>query len=142
MDEIQLLRGKAADAGNLKSNDHQRVEKETGSGGQPIYVIQPASEETVYVPIYEPSAVYGPWWYPDYPPYYWPYPGARYVDGYFWGAGIAIAAGIWGWNHFDWHDHDIDINVNKWNNINGKRADILTLSPSLDVTFVHVGHSA
>jgi hypothetical protein len=124
MDEIQLLRGKAADAGNLKSNEHQSVEKETGSGGQPIYVIEPASEETVYVPVYEPSVVYGPWWYPDYPPYYWPYPGASYVNGYFWGAGVAIAAGIWGWNHFDWHDHDIDINVNKWNNINGNRTKI------------------
>jgi hypothetical protein len=124
MDEIQLLRGKAADAGNLESNEYQRVEKEAAAGGEPIYVIEPTAEQTVYVPVYEPSVVYGPWWYPDYPPYYWPYPGARFVNGYFWGAGVAIAAGIWGWNHFDWHDHDIDINVNKWNNINGKRADI------------------
>jgi hypothetical protein len=124
MDEIQLLRGKAADAGNLESNQHQRVEKQTGSSGQPVYVIEPTSERTVYVPVYEPSVVYGPWWYPDYPPYYWPYPGASFVNGFFWGAGVAIAGGIWGWNRLDWHDHDIDINVNKWNEINGKRSKI------------------
>src|SRR5262249_20363793 len=57
MDEIQWLRGKAADAGTLESNEHQRVEKQTGSSGEPIYVIEPASERTVYVPVYEPSVV-------------------------------------------------------------------------------------
>ncbi len=47
-----------------------------------------------------------------------PIPAPHYVNGYWWGAGIAIAGGIWGWNHFDWHRHNIDIDVNKWNNIN------------------------
>ena len=75
-------------------------------------------------PTIEPTVVYGPWWYDDYPPYYWGYPGASYVNGYWWGAGIGIAAGIWGWNHFDWHRHDIDIDVNKWNNINVDRNKI------------------
>ncbi len=117
MDEIQVLRGKADEAGNLKSTKQQKVVKEGGSNAQPVYIIEPATPETVYVPVYEP-AVYGDWWYPDYPPYYWGYPGAHYIDGWYWGAGVAIAAGIWGWNHFDWHRHDIDIDVNKWNNIN------------------------
>ncbi len=117
MDEIQVLRGKADEAGNLKSTKQQKVVKESGSNAQPIYIIEPANPETVYVPVYEPT-VYGSWWYPDYPPYYWGYPGARYVDGWFWGAGVAIAGGIWGWNHCDWHHRDIDIDVNKWNNIN------------------------
>ena len=44
MDEIQLLRGKAADAGNLESNSSRRVEKQTGSSGQPVYVIEPTSD--------------------------------------------------------------------------------------------------
>ena len=64
-----------------------------------MIVIEPATPEVVYVPEYQPAVVYGPWWYPDYPPYYWPYPGAAFVNGFFWGAGIAMAAGIWGWNH-------------------------------------------
>lgn len=117
MNQIQMLRGKADEAGNLKSNKQQKVVKESGSNAQPVYIIEPVSPETVYVPVYEPT-VYGTWWYPDYPPYYWGYPEARYVDGWFWGAGVAVASGIWGWNHFDWHHHDIDIDVNKWNNIN------------------------
>jgi hypothetical protein len=78
----------------------------------------------VYVPVYEPTVVYGPWWYPAYPPYYWPYPGAAFVNGFFWGAGVAVAASIWGWNHFDWRRRDIDINVNKWNDINVRGAKI------------------
>ena len=26
---------------------------------------------TVYVPVYQPTVVYGTWGYPAYPPYYW-----------------------------------------------------------------------
>jgi len=125
MDEIQLLRGKAADAGNLKTTKQQKVVKEASGdgGGAPVYVIESSSPETVYVPAYQPD-VYGSWWYPDYPPYYWGYPGAHYVDGWWWGTGVAVATGIWGWNHWDWHHHDIDIDVNKWNKINVDRNKI------------------
>ena len=125
MDEIQVLRAKADEAGTLKSNDQQTVTKQSVDLQQrEVIVIDPASPSVVYVPEYEPAVVYGPWWYPDYPPYYWPYPGAAYVNGFFWGAGIAIAGSIWGWNHFDWNRRDIDINVNKWNNINARGTKI------------------
>ncbi len=120
MDEIQVLRAKADDAGNLKSNKQQTVTKQSDN----VIVIEPATPDVVYVPEYQPSVVYGSWWYPDYPPYYWPYPGAAFVNGFFWGAGIAVAGGIWGWNHFDWHNHNIDIDVNRWNNINVRGAKI------------------
>lgn len=124
MDEIQLLRSKADASGNLKTNTQQKVTKQSGTGQQPIYIIEPANPQTVYVPVYKPEVVYGPWWYPDYPPYAWAYPGATFLDGFFWGAGVAIATGIWGWNHFDWHHHNVDIDVNKWNSINVNRAHI------------------
>lgn len=124
MDQIQFLRAKAADAGKLKSNDKQKVvKKRGGSSDQEAIFIEPAEPGVVYAPIYDPTVVYGDWWYPDYPPYYWPAPTA-YYDGYYWGAGIAIAGGIWGWNHFDWWRHNIDIDVNKWNKINVNRAHI------------------
>jgi len=124
MDQIQFLRQKAQEAGSLKTNKQQTVSTQAGEApGQQVIVIEPADPETVYVPVYEPS-VYGDWWYPDYPPYYWPYPGVSFVNGFFWGTGIAIAAGIWGWNHCDWRHHDIDIDVNKWNNINANRSKI------------------
>lgn len=54
IDAIQKLRREADLAGNLNSNDKQRVEK----AGDTI-VIQPASAETVYVPTYDPAKVYG-----------------------------------------------------------------------------------
>ncbi len=76
------------------------------------------------MPVYEPTVVYGDWWYPSYPPYYWPYPGASFVNGFFWGAGIAIAGNIWGWGHWDWSHRNIDVDVNKWNNINVNRQHI------------------
>ena len=124
LDEIQFLRQKAEAAGNLKSNKQQTVSTEAGAAGQEVIVIEPASPEMVYVPVYEPTVVYGSWWYPDYPPYYWSYPGASYVNGFFWGTGIAIAGSIWGWNHFDWRHHDINVDVNRWNNINVNRSKI------------------
>ncbi len=120
MNEVQVLRAKADASGHLRSNSQQTVTQDDGS-----YVIRPADPETVYVPVYEPSVVYGSWWYPDYPPDYWGYPGASFVDGYFWGAaGVAIAGGIWGWNHWNWRDRHIDINVNRWNSINGNRTRV------------------
>ncbi len=81
MDQIQYLRNKADDTGHLKSSKQQTVTKEAND----VIVIEPASSDVVYVPVYEPSVVYGPWWYPEYPPYYWPYPGAAYVNGYYLG---------------------------------------------------------
>jgi len=113
MDEVQLLRSKADDSGHLKSNSKQTVKREDGD-----YIIEPAEPNTVYVPVYEPS-VYGSWWYPDYQPYYWNYPGAVFSDGYFWGAaGVIVAGSIWGWNRWNWHKHDIHIDSGKWNRIN------------------------
>jgi hypothetical protein len=117
MDEVQLLRSKADSSGHLKSNTQQTVTRQDDA-----YVIEPANPEIIYVPEYEPAVVYGSWWYPDYPPYYWGYPGAAFVNGYFWGAGgVAIAGGIWGWNHWDWRHRDIRVDVNKWNRINVNR---------------------
>ena len=56
MDEIQFLRQKAEAAGNLKSNKQQTVLTEAGAAGQEVIVIEPSSPETVYVPVYEPTA--------------------------------------------------------------------------------------
>ena len=124
MDQIQFLRQKADEAGNLKSNKRQKVTKETGEGGSSVYVIEPAESDVVYVPYYQPAVVYGDWWYEDYPPYYWDYAGADYIDGWWWGGGIAIASAIWGWNHCDWRRHNINIDVNKWNRIDRDRTRI------------------
>jgi hypothetical protein len=121
MDRIQFLRRKADEAGTLKSNQQQKVVKETK-----YIIIEPASPQTVYVPVYQPAVVYGTWWYPAYPPYYWSYgyPGSAFVSGFFWGAGVAVAGSIWGWGRCDWRRNNININVNKYNKINVNRTKI------------------
>jgi hypothetical protein len=125
MDRVQILRKKAQDAGNLKSNDQQKVTTTTADSKQAI-VIEPAQPQTVYVPVYQPTVVYGAWPYPTYPPYYWPpppyyyRPGATFVAGVIWGAAIVgISNSLWG--GFHWGHHDVNINVNRYNNININR---------------------
>jgi hypothetical protein len=54
---IQRLRAQAYAAGNLRSNEQQKVEVQQVSS-QPVYVIQPANPVVVYVPVYNPTAVY------------------------------------------------------------------------------------
>jgi hypothetical protein len=123
MDQIQFLRSKADSSGNLKSNKQQKVSRQSGSSGD-IIVIDPTTPDDVYVPAYDPAVVYGSWWYPDYPPYVWTYPGVNFVDGWWWGAGVAVAGSIWGWNHWDWRRHNIHVDVNRWNRINNNRTRI------------------
>jgi hypothetical protein len=57
-DSIQRLRAKAKSAGTLKSTPQQDVETKTTSSGQQVIVIEPANEQIVYVPQYNPQTVY------------------------------------------------------------------------------------
>lgn len=104
METVQKLRRKAADAGNLKSSKEQEVKKDGD-----IIIIQPADPQVIYVPTYNPTVVYGTWWYPAYPPYpvYVYPPGAAmfaFTVGVAWGA-----AWYHGYGHCDWHGGDINI---------------------------------
>jgi hypothetical protein len=116
MDSVQRLRAAAQKAGNLKTTEQQKVVVE-----QQKIVIEPAQPQTVYVPTYNPAVVYGPWWYPSYPPYYWPpppgyYAGAVLATGIAWGVAIGVGNALWG--GVGWGNNDVNINVNKYNNIN------------------------
>jgi len=114
MDTVQSLRQKAYAAGNLKSTDQVRVDQQ----GQTI-VIEPPNPQVVYVPYYDPREVYGPWWWPAYPPVYWgPWPGyyvrPGFEVGFAWGVGITIGAGFF-FGAFDWpHRHIRVIPVNNF----------------------------
>lgn len=120
MDTVQGLRKKAKDAGNLKTTEQQKVTEDT-SNQQTIIKIEPADPQVVYVPAYNPTVVYGTWWWPAYPPFYWPPPpgygfATGVMTGIGFGVGIAVTNCIWG--GFNWYHHDVNINVNKYNNIN------------------------
>ena len=99
---IQDLRAKAEAAGTLKTTDQQTVERVEASAppgaGAPqgstapqaaaSYIsIQPTDPSTVYVPTYDPAAVYQP------------YSGVAPLLGF--GAGIAVGA-LWNNNYWNW----------------------------------------
>jgi uncharacterized membrane protein YgcG len=116
MKTVQKLRAKAVAEGNLKSSKEQEVKKEGD-----IIIIQPANPQVVYVPVYNPTVVYGAWWYPTYPPppvYAYP-PGAA---AFTFAMGVAVGA-AWHNNyyHSDWHGGTINVNRNVNVNISGTR---------------------
>ncbi|MBU8976965.1 DUF3300 domain-containing protein [Lysobacter sp. MMG2] len=143
MDAVQRLRRAAQAAGNLQSSEQQKITvvpaqaapapaPAPSDGGAPpppassetIIQIEPANPEVVYVPSYNPTTVYGAWPYPSYPPAYYPpspawYPGSAIVAGLAFGTGVAVADALWG--DWDWHGGDVDIDVNRYNNINVNR---------------------
>ncbi len=114
MDTVQNLRQRAYADGNLRSTEQLRVDP----AGQTI-AIEPADPQMVYVPYYDPTVVYGPWWWPAYPPVYWaPWPGyysrPGFAPGFAWGSGIGVSLGFFfgGW---DWHRHTVNVvNVNNY----------------------------
>ena len=99
---IQALRAKAQAAGTLKTTDQQTVETvealapaeaaapqgATAPQAEASYItIQPTDPSTVYVPTYNPAAVYQP------------YTGIAPLLGF--GAGIAVGA-LWNNNYWNW----------------------------------------
>ena len=127
MDRVQFLRQRAQAAGNLQSNSQQKISTAPAAAGaaEPAIVIEPAQPSQVYVPVYQPSVVYGPWMYPAYPPVYWPppplyYPGAAFAAGFVWGAAVVgINNALWG--GFGWNNRNVNINVNRFNSVNVNR---------------------
>ena len=124
MRTVQSLRLRAQQAGNLQSTPQQNVIVQ-----ERAIVIEPAQPEYVYVPVYNPEIIYGPWWAPAYRPWYW-YPGPiwgypsappdwGYVAGIFWGTAWAINAYNWGWCRPNWGGYNLYVNVhgnNPWVN--------------------------
>src|SRR6476661_1874156 len=122
MAAIQRMRTKAQSTGALTTTEQQKVETETAEGGQEAIVIEPANDQYMYAPSYDPAVVYGP--------PVWPYP-AYYYPGYVPGAGLAFGTGVilgaaWAnnWGNCNWGHGDITINnknnfnKNNINNIN------------------------
>ena len=123
MQAIQRMRQRAQGEGALQSTPQQIVTTTT-SNGQNYVVIEPASPEVIYVPQYNPEAVWGASVYP-YPSMYYP-PGLGFIS---WGAGFALGAiwggnwSNWGWNA-GWGSNNIFVNNNFINRNNFNRASI------------------
>jgi hypothetical protein len=109
MNAVQVMRGKAQQAGNLKSTQQENVQDDNGQ-----IQIQPADPNVVYVPAYDPWAVYGypiaPWpYWVDVPGIWWGGPGLYFGIGFpifpFFGFG-------WGWHAWglDWYHGGVYFN--------------------------------
>jgi hypothetical protein len=130
MDSIQRLRQKAQANNKLPSNKQQTVSTQQ-EGSRQVIAIAPTDPDTIFVPYYDPSVVYGPWPYTDYPPYYWPAPGyiaaGVIATGIAFGAGYALGRWVsngnrWG-GGMNWSGNNIHVNrsvninntnVNNW----------------------------
>lgn len=120
MDAIQRMRKRASDRGVLQTTSQQTVYT-TAANGQTDIEIQPASPQIVYVPEYNPVAVWGP------SPAYYPYPALYYppistgaligASVISFGAGIVVGAILsggwsnWGWRS-GWGHRNVVINNN------------------------------
>ncbi len=148
MNAVQVMRQRAQAAGTLKSSPQQSVSVQTAApppppppqsaDGQPAtaivqpppqtIVIQPAQPDVVYVPTYNPAAVYGAP-VPVYPGYAAPPPPPGPSTGNVvaasllsFGVGIAVGAAInsnnnccgWGYNSWNtnWHGGNVSYNRN------------------------------
>jgi hypothetical protein len=141
MNAVQVMRQRAYQAGNLKSNQQQNVSVENqapgstapppaSSGGPQTTVVQappqtiviePAQPEVVYVPTYNPTVVYGAP-VPVYPGYSSGDLVATSLISF--GVGIAVGAAIsggggccgWGWNSWGvgWHNNTVVYNHNTY----------------------------
>jgi len=100
MTAVQVLRGKAQAAGNLKSGSQITVVQQSPQ----VIVIQPTNPQVVYVPTYNPTVVYGT-------PYVTPgYSTAAVVTTAVLAFGVGIAVGVamsnsWGYSYWNcnWH---------------------------------------
>ena len=116
MDAVQQLRRRAQTSGNLQSTEQMYVQQQG-----PAILIQPASPQYVYVPYYDPMAVYGSWMWPAYPPMAWaPWPGyvrpyrSSLSIGFWWGSPVGLSQDFF-FGSFDWqHRHARVVQVNNY----------------------------
>ena len=125
MDSVQRLRAQAQEAGNLKTNEQQKVVVAAGAGrsgsASRRSSIEPANPQVVYVPTYNPTVVYGLAVSvlsavllsaaADY------YSGRRACGRHRVGVGIGVASAI-AVGRLQLGRDDVNINVNRYNNIN------------------------
>src|SRR5947209_785841 len=116
MSRVQALRQLAMKSGKLKQVRHLSV-KQQGSA----IVIASAEPDRVYVPIYNPTVVYGQWADREFPPVYLPPPqgfaGETIEPGFEVSTGYSIVRPLWGWSEPDWRSNRITVNTTEYTRI-------------------------
>jgi hypothetical protein len=120
MDAVQRMRQKANGNGKLSSNEHLKVENKN-EGGANVIVIEQSDPQTIYVPSYNPTVVYGE------PAASYAYPAVAYPPIGYYAAGAALSFGVgvamgaafhggWGYGCGWGSGGHNQINVNRQNN--------------------------
>ena len=63
MQTVQTLRAEGVGGGQPAEHEQQKVVVQ-----ERTIIIEPAQPQTVYVPVYNPTVIYGAWWGPTYRP--------------------------------------------------------------------------
>jgi len=115
MDAVQRMRSKAQQAGKLSSTPQQTVTTTVGPGGNTVSIV-PAQPQVIYVPVYDPAWIWGPYVYYPYPRWHYPlYPPFGVVifgppiiiTNFFLGPWVGWYG--WGWYPF-WASHQVVVN--------------------------------
>src|SRR5712671_4852959 len=116
MSRVQALRQLAMKSGKLKQVRHLTVKQEG-----PAIVINSAEPDRVYVPIYNPTVVYGQWPDREFPPVYLPPPQGFVAEtiepGFEVSTGYSVVRPLWGWSEPDWRANRITVNSTEYTRI-------------------------
>ena len=115
MDTVQELRAKAYAQGNITTTQEQNVIVE-----ERIIRIETVSPDYMYVPVYDPYVIYGPWWYPAYMPFPIFYPGVAVIGPRIvFSPRVYVGFGVFGWSVFNWHDRNVAfVNIDRTKRFN------------------------
>jgi Protein of unknown function (DUF3300) len=116
MARVQALRHLAMKSGRLGKVRHLTVREEG-----PAVVITSAEADKIYVPVYNPTVVYGEWQDREFPPVFVPPPQGFVVEtiepGIEVSVGYSIVRPLWGWSRPDWREQRIAINRTEYTRI-------------------------
>jgi len=115
MDTVQELRAKAYAQGNITTTEEQKVIVE-----ERIIRIETASPDYLYVPVYDPYVIYGPWWYPAYLPFPIFYPGVAVIGPRIvFSPRVYVGFGVFGWSVFNWRARNmVIVNIDRTKRFN------------------------
>jgi hypothetical protein len=115
MDTVQELRAKAYAQGNITTTQEQNVIVE-----ERIIRIETVSPDYMYVPVYDPYVIYGPWWYPAYLPFPIFYPGVAVIGPRIvFSPRVYVGFGVFGWSVFNWHARNVAfVNIDRTKRFN------------------------
>lgn len=114
LDAVQFLRKKAQQQGNLMTTPQQRVTAQDN-----VIMIASVDPGFMYLPYYDPLVVYGGWWNPAYPPYWYPYNEWAHCH-YALCSGKGYPTGPWAnrWSNINWQNHQLLRNMNQTTPVN------------------------